>query len=377
MARARCLRGSCGEPEGFSLSADGESNQSIARALKVSTASVTYWQKRFGTDRLAGLHDLPKAGRPRTHDDDRIADLLNKVLRQRPKQATHWSVRGVAAETGISKSTIQRYFDLFGLQPHRSKSFKLSNDAFFIEKVRDIVGLYLNPPGKALVLCIDEKSQVQALERTQPMLPMGLGYLEGVTHDYYRHGTTTLFAALDVKSGEVITQCKPRHRHQEFLSFLRHLDASVPGGTRVAPDHRQLRHPQTSQSSRVARGPSPLPRTLHADLFLLAKSSRALVRPHHPTNRFGVAPFAASKSSYKKSTRSLRTTIFTHVPSNGPLLLTPFSPSLKDFPKLSAGQDTRAVQIKVIATSRFGNLKFRSTVILSRAKDPREMTYLC
>jgi transposase len=213
---------------GILLSADGESNQSIARALKVSTASVTYWQKRFGTDRLAGLYDLPKAGRPRTHDDDRIADLLNKVLRQRPKQATHWSVRGVAAATGVSKSTVQRYFGLFGLQPHRSKSFKLSNDAFFIEKVRDIVGLYLNPPGKALVLCVDEKSQVQALERTQPMLPMGLGYLEGVTHDYYRHGTTTLFAALDVKSGEVITQCKPRHRHQEFLSFLRHLDANVP-----------------------------------------------------------------------------------------------------------------------------------------------------
>jgi putative transposase len=194
---------------GILLSADGKSNQAIAHELKVSTASVTYWQKRFGTDRLTGLQDLPKSGRPRTHNDDKIAGLLNQVLQRRPKHATHWSVRGVAAETGVSKSTVQRYFNLFGLQPHRSKSFKLSTDAFFVEKVRDIVGLYLNPPGKALVLCVDEKSQVQALERTQPMLPMGLGYLEGVTHDYYR-------------------QCKARHRHQEFLSFLRHLDASVP-----------------------------------------------------------------------------------------------------------------------------------------------------
>jgi transposase len=210
------------------MSADGVDNKAIAWQLKVSVPSVSYWRKRFSGHGLAGLQDLPKAGRPCTHDDDRIAGLLNKVLQQRPKHATHWSVRGVAADTGVSKSTVQRYFSLFGLQPHRSKSFKLSNDAFFIEKVRDIVGLYLNPPGNALVLCVDEKSQVQALERTQPMLPMGLGYLEGVTHDYYRHGTTTLFAALDVQSGAVITQCKPRHRHQEFLSFLRHLDASVP-----------------------------------------------------------------------------------------------------------------------------------------------------
>jgi len=128
----------------------------------------------------------------------------------------------------VTKSSVQRYLKLFGVQPHRSKSFKLSNDPFFIEKVRDIVGLYLNPPDHALVLCVDEKSQVQALERTQPVLPMGLGYLEGVTHDYIRHGTTTLFAALDVANGTVITQCKARHRHQEFLAFLRHIEAGVP-----------------------------------------------------------------------------------------------------------------------------------------------------
>ena len=134
----------------------------------------------------------------------------------------------MAQHTGISKSTVQRWFHLFGVQPHRQRHFKLSNDPFFIEKVRDIVGLYLNPPDHAVVLCVDEKTQIQALQRTQPMLPMGLGYVEGVTHDYVRHGTTTLFAALDVATGEVLTQCQHRHRHQEFLAFLRHIDKNVP-----------------------------------------------------------------------------------------------------------------------------------------------------
>jgi len=177
---------------------------------------------------VAGLHGERRPGRPRTHDDDRIAGLLRTVLHSKPEAATHWSVRSAALKTGISKSSVGRYFALFGLQPHRSKSFKLSTDPFFVEKVRDIVGLYLNPPDKALVLCVDEKSQIQALERTQPVLPMGLGYVEGVTHDYFRHGVLTLFAALDVITGGVISQCKPRHRHQEFLSFLRHLDANTP-----------------------------------------------------------------------------------------------------------------------------------------------------
>ena len=131
-------------------------------------------------------------------------------------------------QSGVSKSTVQRWFSLFAIQPHRQRYFKLSNDPFFVEKVRDIVGLYLNPPDHAVVLCVDEKTQVQALNRTQPMLPMGLGYVEGVTHDYVRHGTTTLFAALDIATGQVITQCKKRHRHQEFLAFLRHIDANLP-----------------------------------------------------------------------------------------------------------------------------------------------------
>jgi putative transposase len=159
-----------------------------------------------------------------------VAALIRKTLNQKPKDgSTHWSVRRAAEETRISKSTVHRYFQLFGLQPHRSASFKLSTDAFFIEKLRDVVGLYLKPPENALVLCVDEKSQTQALERTQPMLPLGLGYAAGMTHDYKRHGTTTLFAALDVFRGTVLTDCKPRHRHQEFLAFLRQIEANVPG----------------------------------------------------------------------------------------------------------------------------------------------------
>ena len=134
----------------------------------------------------------------------------------------------MAEETAISRPTVQRIWNAFGLQPHRQRHFKISTDPFFVEKVRDIVGLYLNPPDKSMVLCVDEKSQIQALDRTQPVLPMGLGYVEGVTHDYTRHGTTTLFAALDIATGQVLTQCRRRHRHQEYLSFLKHIEANVP-----------------------------------------------------------------------------------------------------------------------------------------------------
>jgi putative transposase len=208
--------------------ADGVPSATIAAELGVSPMTVGSYRRRWRAHGLAGLYDAPRDGRPRTHTDDAVARLLRKVLRTKPATDTQWSVRTVAAATQIPKSTVQRYFALFGVQPHRTKSFKLSTDPFFIEKVRDIVGLYLNPPDHALVLCVDEKSQIQALERTQPNLPMGLGYVEGLTHDYTRHGTTTLFAALDVRTGEILAQCKPRHRHQEFLSFLRHIDANVP-----------------------------------------------------------------------------------------------------------------------------------------------------
>ena len=227
--------------------AQGASNSMIAERLDWSLPTVGKWRRRFAEQRISGLHDELRPGRPRTYADEQVAGLINRVLRNRPQNATHWSVRSVAEETGISKSTVARYFTLFGLQPHRSKSFKLSTAPFFVEKVRDVVGLYLNPPDKALVLCVDEKSQVQALERTQPVLPMGLGYVEGVTHDYYRHGTTTLFAALNVLDGSVITQCKPRHRHQEFLSFLNHLDHNVPEDLEVhliADNYATHKHPR-------------------------------------------------------------------------------------------------------------------------------------
>ena len=209
-------------------SADGIGSNEVAELCEVSPQTVSHWRRRFRQFRLEGLHDELKSGRPRSIDDERVAELINTVLSEKPKGATQWTVRSVAQATGVSKSQVHRYFQLFGLQPHRNRTFKLSTDPFFIEKVRDICGLYLNPPDKALVLCVDEKSQIQALERTQPMLPMGLGYVEGVTHDYKRHGTTTLFAALNIANGHVITQCKARHRHQEFLSFLRHIDKNVP-----------------------------------------------------------------------------------------------------------------------------------------------------
>ena len=208
--------------------AEGTPNSAVAARMGLSNATVGKWRKRYRERGLEGLHDELRPGRPRTYDDERVAELINTALHTKPPDHTQWSVRSMAEHTGVSKSTVQRWFAMFGVQPHRQQYFKLSNDPFFIEKVRDIVGLYLNPPEHAVVLCVDEKSQIQALQRSQPVLPMGLGYVEGVTHDYLRHDTTTLFAALDVATGRVLSRCKPRHRHQEFLSFLRHIDANVP-----------------------------------------------------------------------------------------------------------------------------------------------------
>ncbi len=229
MARSRSLPAALVQRARIVLACAREpSNQAAAADLGVGAHTVGKWRNRFITQRLAGLYDELRSGRPRSVADEAIAALIAKTLGTRPKAGTHWTVRAMAVETSLSKSTVHRFFQLFGLQPHRTRSFKLSTDPFFVEKLRDVVGLYLDPPDKALVLCVDEKSQVQALERTQPMLPMGFGYIEGVTHDYQRHGTTTLFAALNVLDGSVLAQCKPRHRHQEFLAFLRHIEANVP-----------------------------------------------------------------------------------------------------------------------------------------------------
>ena len=214
-------------------SADGVGGSELARRHRISRPTVSLWRKRWRENGLAGLHTELRPGRPRSIEDEQVAELIATALNRKPQAATQWSVRSLAAETGLSPTSVHRYIGLFGLQPHRVKSFKLSNDPFFVEKVRDIVGLYMNPPENALVLCVDEKSQCQALERTQPVLPMGLGYVEGITHDYVRHGTTTLFAALDIANGEVLAQCKRRHRHQEFLAFLKHIEQNVPADLNV------------------------------------------------------------------------------------------------------------------------------------------------
>ena len=200
----------------------------IAQQLSVSQPTVRKWRLRYVQEGLRGLRNEPRPGRPRSLDDQQVADLLTRALQTRPAKQTHWSVRSFAAETAISKDMAHRLFRAAGIAPHRSRTFKLSNDPAFVEKVRDITGLYLHPPQNALVLCVDEKSQIQALERTQPLLPMGLGYVEGVTHDYVRHGTTTLFAALDAANGQVISRVRAKHRHQEFLQFLRQIDQQTP-----------------------------------------------------------------------------------------------------------------------------------------------------
>ena len=210
------------------MAAESATNKAIAEKLDYSPQSVGLWRRRFLEQGLSGLHDELRPGRPRSISDEQVSELIHKTLQTKPEGRTHWTTRSIADETQISRPTVQRIWNAFGLQPHRQRHFKISTDPFFVEKVRDIVGLYLNPPDKAMVLCVDEKSQIQALDRTQPLLPMGLGYVEGVTHDYIRHGTTTLFAALDIATGKVLTQCRHRHRHQEYLSFLKHIDANVP-----------------------------------------------------------------------------------------------------------------------------------------------------
>jgi len=213
--------------------AQGYSGEEIAERHQTSQQTVTKWRRRFAREGLAGLSDAPRSGQPRKHDDEKVQAVLDATLNRRPKNATHWSVRRLADELDVPRDFVHRVWRAFGLKPHLSKSFKLSTDPHFVEKVRDVVGLYLAPPDKALVLCVDEKSQIQALDRTQPSLPMNYGLPETHTHDYRRYGTTTLFAALDVATGKVIGQLKRRHRSDEFIRFLRHVDAEVPDDLEV------------------------------------------------------------------------------------------------------------------------------------------------
>jgi transposase len=208
--------------------ADGGETTVIARRLHASPTTVCKWRTRFLRDRLDGLFDEPRPGTPRQITDDQVETIVIRTLETTPQGATHWSLRDMAKASGVSRSTVGRIWQAFGLQPHRSETFKLSTDPLLIEKVRDIVGLYMHPPDHAVVLCVDEKSQIQALDRTQPLLPMRPGQVERRTHDYKRHGTTSLFAALDVKTSQVISQFHRRHRSVEFRHFLDAVDAQVP-----------------------------------------------------------------------------------------------------------------------------------------------------
>ena len=213
--------------------AAGLSGAQIAERHQTSQQTVTKWRRRFASGRLAGLSDAPRSGQPRRHGDERVQEVLDATLNRRPGNATHWSVRSLSAELGVPRDFVHRVWRAFGLKPHLSHSFKLSTDPHFVAKVRDVVGLYLDPPDKALVLCVDEKSQIQALERTQRSLPLNWGTPQTHTHDYRRHGTTTLFAALDVATGKVIGQLKRRHRSIDFIGFLRHIDRVVPADLEV------------------------------------------------------------------------------------------------------------------------------------------------
>jgi len=236
--RARIVL-SCGE---------GMSNSEVARKLHVTGATAGKWRERFRKDGMDGLLDEPRVGAPRKITDRQIEEVVTKTLESMPANGTHWSTRLMAAETGLSQNAIVRIWHAFGLQPHRVENFKFSKDPQFVEKVRDIVGLYLNPPDRAVIVCLDEKSQVQALNRTEPILPLGPGVPARQSHDYERHGVTSLFAAMDVASGVTISSCYRRHRQQEFLRFLNEVDENLPPGLDV---HLVMDNYGTHKVSRV------------------------------------------------------------------------------------------------------------------------------
>ena len=241
--------------------ASGEASKDIAARLGCNPSTVGKWRGRFARHGLDGLHDEPRPGRPRTVGDDDVERVIVKTLEEQPPNATHWSTRSMASATGMSQSAVSRIWRAFGLKPHQTESFKLSPDPLFIDKVRDIVGLYLNPPEAAVVLCLDEKSQIQALDRTSPVLPLMPGVAERRTHDYRRNGTTNLYAALNVASGQVIADMAPRHRAEEFRRFLNLVDRSVPAHLDV---HVVLDNSSTHKTPSIQRWLLRHPRfTLH------------------------------------------------------------------------------------------------------------------
>ena len=213
--------------------AEGLKNTEVAERLGINRAMAAKWRSRFAEHRLDGLTDEPRPGRPRTITDEQVDAVITKTLESTPKDATHWSTRSMAKEVGLTQTAVSRIWRAFGLQPHRQDTFKLSRDPLFVDKVHDIVGLYLNPPERAVVLCVDEKSQIQALDRTAPILPMLPGVPERATHDYKRHGTSSLYAALDLSTGKVLGALHARHRAIEFKRFLNTIDREVPAGLDV------------------------------------------------------------------------------------------------------------------------------------------------
>ena len=237
--------------------AEGASNKEVSAQVGLSPQTVGKWRRRFLDRRLDGLLDEPRPGGPRKMTDADVERVVTLTLETKPTDATHWSTRSMAQRSGLSQSAISRIWRAFALQPHRTETFKLSSDPLFIEKVRDLVGLYLNPPDKALILCVDEKSGIQALDRTAPLLPMRPGQIERRTHDYSRHGTTDLFAALEVATGRVIASCRRRHRAVEFRGFLDEIDTSVPPNLDV---HIILDNSATHKTALIRRWLAKRPR---------------------------------------------------------------------------------------------------------------------
>ena len=237
--------------------ADGLGNTAIADKLDIHVSSARKWRSRFVADRLEGLVDEPRPGRPRTVSDDQVEAVITRTLETTPTNATHWSTRSLAAELGMSQTAVSRIWRAFGLAPHKQDSWKLSKDPLFVDKVRDVVGLYVNPPERALVLCVDEKTQIQALNRTAPVFPMLPGTPARASHDYVRHGTSSLYAALDLTTGKVIGALHGRHRAREFVAFLKTIDANVPADLDV---HLVMDNASTHKTPAVQRWLTAHPR---------------------------------------------------------------------------------------------------------------------
>jgi transposase len=284
--------------------AASQTNTRVARELRVTQQTVGKWRTRFVARRVDGLLDEPRPGVPRTVSDAQVEEVVRLTLETKPRDATHWSTRAMAARCDLSQSTVSRIWRAFGRQPHRTETFKLSPDPLFVEKVRDIVGLYLDPPDRALVLCVDEKSQIQALDRTQPLLPMRPGQPERRSHDYVRHGTTSLFAALEVKTGKVIGQCHQRHRAVEFRKFLDTIEAAVASSLDI---HLILDNYATHKAPMIRRWLAKRPR-VHLHFTPIGASWMNLVE-----RWFALLTQKQLRRGVHSSTQALKTAILDYI----------------------------------------------------------------